>query len=141
MKGGEKSNPAAFFASETSKIEDVGFRDALAKTLENSRIFSNIVQGQNSDYDLYVDILSQQRLRSGFLSFNAHLLVKYKLIERSSNNEVWKENIFSQFDAGSTPFTEGLSGASQKANEGAVRENLLQLVKKLRVFFTQAGAK
>ncbi len=79
MKGGEKSNPAAFFASETSKIEDVGFRDALAKTLENSRIFSNIVQGQNSDYDLYVDILSQQRLRSGFLSFNAHLLV---LVER-----------------------------------------------------------
>ena len=52
VKGGENPNPWSII--EAFKIEDAGFRDALVKTLDNSRIFRNIVEEQNSHYDLYV---------------------------------------------------------------------------------------
>ena len=54
------------------------------------------------------------------------LFVNYKLIEDKSNRELWKENILSQYDS-----EVGGAESKKKANEGAARDNLSQLVKKL----------
>jgi len=50
--------------------------------------------------------------------------------ETKSQEVIWKENIFSQYRA---EFDEAFYGIerARKANEGAIRDNLTQLLKKL----------
>ncbi len=64
---------------------------------------------------------------------SATILVHYQLYSRSENKIVWSENIFSQHEA---LFEETYYGVkrAQLANEGAVKDNIKQLILKLRSY-------
>jgi hypothetical protein len=123
VKGGEKTNPML-----SSKIENEGFKEALTNTLKGSGIFKEVFTDEKGDYKIYAEIISQG-LKLGFPTTSI-LFVNYRLIETTSDKEVWKENILSQYDA---KFEEAFLGnvRAKKANEAAVRDNLTRLIKKL----------
>jgi len=123
VRGGEKTNPMGF-----SKIESEGFQEALLYTLNGSGMFKRVFVGERGDYELRTEIISQ-KLNPGF-TMTAVLFVNYRLIETQSNKELWEESILSQYDA---EFKEAFVGVerAKKANEGAVRDNLTQLLNKL----------
>jgi len=133
VKGGEKTNPMLY-----SRIENEGFQEALTTTLKRSGIFKDVFTDKKGDCKIYAEIVSQE-LQPG-LTITSTLFINYKLVEAKSSRELWKENILSQYDA---KFEEAPYGAlrAQKANEGAVRDNLTQLIKKLSSILSQLQKK
>lgn len=118
VTGGEKT----VILVSGPKIDNEGFGEALTKTLEQSGLFKAVVRNKSGDYELNAQIISQEvQIRGGY---HAILFVNYRLLDSRLNQEIWKENILSQYDANSLELATG-------ANEGAVRDNLTQLVKKL----------
>ncbi len=118
----------------SSKIENEFFKEALTNTLKRSVIFKDVFTDKKGDYKLYTEIIAQE-LKTGF-TMTTTLFVNYKLIEDKSNRELWKENILSRYDETYYGMTR-----AQKANEGAVRDNLSQLVKKLSNVISQLEQK
>ncbi len=131
VKGGEKSKP--FPSRSASKIENEGFHEALTNTLKGSGIFKEVFTAEKGDYEIYAEIISQEL--KGAFTITSTLFINYRLIEADSGKEVWKENILSQYDVKSKesffPILFGGPNAPAKANEGTVRDNLTQLIKKL----------
>lgn len=123
VTGGEKTNPMGM-----SAIENDGFQEALIKTLESARMFKAVLTSPGADYELHAEIISQD-LHPG-LTITAILFVRYTLIETRSSSEAWADNVLSHYDA---QLEEAFSGPerSVRANEGAVRDNLIRLVRKL----------
>lgn len=124
VTGGKETNPLM-----KSTIDDAGFRQALIETLQRSSLFRSVVTDQRAvDYELQAEIVSQEV--QGLYQLTATLFVNYRLVELPSHREIWKENLLSRYVA---RFGESFLGAERlrKANEGVVRENLLQLVEKL----------
>jgi len=109
-------------------IGNEGFQEALITTLRKSGLFKEVFTDGNSDYELLTEIVAQ-KWHPGF-SITSTLFVKYRLVEAKSNREIWKENIYSQYEAESEEAWLGQDRAT-KANEGAVRENLKLLLEKL----------
>ncbi len=123
VTGGKVTNPM-----NESMIEDTGFREALIETLQKSGLFQAVVTDQAGDYELQTEIISQEV--QGMYDATATLFVHYRLLEVSSQQEIWKENLLSRYLA---KFEESFIGIERRrrANEGVVRENLLQLVERL----------
>ena len=96
--------------------------------LLKSGIFKEIFTDQNGDYELDTEILSQ-KLQPGLTAYAA-LFVRYRLVGTRTNQVLWTENIFSQNDA---------FGANQGKDvlEGAARDNLAQLIRKLADILSQ----
>ncbi len=122
VKGGEKSKP--FPSASISKIENEGFHEALTNTLKESGIFKEVFTAEKGDYEIYAEIMSYGLGRRSQIAFSiaSTLSINYRLIEADSGKEVWKENILSQYNT---------SKGAKQANEGTVRYNLTQLIKKL----------
>jgi hypothetical protein len=120
VHGGQKTNPMV-----TSTIEDEGFREALVKTLRESGLFREVESAPAAEYALSAQILGQQ-LQPGATVVTV-LLVRYELVEVAASRSVWTDNILSQYQA---EFDVAFAAAerARRANEGAVRENLRQLV-------------
>ena len=123
VAGGEKTNAIR------SMIENEGFQEALVETLRNSGIFSEVFTDRECDYMIAAEIISQ-KLMEGFTTYLI-LYVEYRLNETASNKEIWKENILSQYDAHINSIADTAIKRARLANEGAVRGNLSQLLKKL----------
>jgi S-adenosylmethionine:diacylglycerol 3-amino-3-carboxypropyl transferase len=72
----------------------------------------------------YTEIISQKNL--GAYTITSTLFVNYKLVETTTNQEVWKENIFSQYEA---KFDVAFYGQTRlkRAQERVVQDNLTQL--------------
>jgi len=124
VTGGKETNPLM-----QSMIDDTGFRQALVDTLQRSGLFRSVITDQAAaDYELQAEIVSQEV--QGIYDATATLFVNYRLLEVSSHREIWKENLLSRYMA---KFEESFIGVERrrKANEGVVRENLLQLVDRL----------
>ena len=126
VKGGEETG------WDVSKIDNKSFKEALIGTLNKSGIFKVIFTEKTGDYELNAEIVSQ-KLQPGLTAYAA-LFVHYSLIESKTNQVVWTENMFSQNDA---------FGANQGRDvlEGAARNNLAQLVKKLADILSQQNRK
>jgi hypothetical protein len=127
VKGGIKTDPLG-----KPTIGNEEFQEALISTLKKSELFKDVFTVGNSDYELSTEIVAQ-KWHPGF-SITSSLFVKYSLIETKSNKEIWKENIYSQYLAEFKEASEGGRRAT-KANEGAVRENLKLLLRKLSDIF------
>ncbi len=120
VKGGEKTKRL----SSASKIENEGFHEALTNTLKESGIFKEVFTAEKGYYEIYAEIMSYGLGRRSQIAFSiaSTLSINYRLIEADSGKEVWKENILSQYNT---------SKGAKQANEGTVRYNLTQLIKKL----------
>lgn len=125
VKGGEET-------WDVSRLDDKSFKEALIDTLKKSGLFKEIFTDQTSDYELDTEIVSQ-KLQPGLTAYAA-LFVHYRLVETKTNQVVWTENIFSQNDA---------FGANQGKDvlEGAARDNLAQLIRKLAEILTRQNRK
>lgn len=123
VTGGEKTDPMG-----RPLIGNEEFQEALISTLRQSGIFKKVNAEIDADYELIVKIISQ-KTHSGF-TINSTLFVNYRLNETKSNQEIWKENIFSKYDI---EFSESFAGVerAKKALEGAARINFNQLLRKL----------
>ncbi len=130
VKGGWDKKHHVFY--HVSQIESEGFHEALTNTLKGSGIFKEVFTAEKGDYEIYAEIISQE-LKTGF-TFTSTLFINYRLIEADSGKELWKENILSQYDV---KFKEaffiapGGPDGKTNSNEGTVRDNLTQLIKKL----------
>ncbi len=113
---------------------DPEFEDALRKALTDSGIFKQIVTDQKADYQLKYEILSQE-VQISFKS-TATVFIYYSLIEITTNQVVWEESLVSQYSVGIEKALERPLRA-RLAKEGAVRDNLSQLLEKLSDFFSQ----
>lgn len=116
IKGGETTGWTV------PKIDNTSLKQALIRTLNDSRIFKAIFTGQQGDYELDAEIISQ-KLEPGIEAYAA-LFIHYTLVETKTNQVIWTESIFSQNDG---------FGANQGKDvlEGAARDNLTQLVRKM----------
>lgn len=126
--GGELTNPMGM-----SKIESKGFQDALVTTLRKSGIFKEVFIDRSGDYELKTQIVSQ-KMASWLATTNVTLFVHYRLFETKTNKEVWSQSFLSQYDADNL-------NKGPHANEGAVRDNLTQLLKKLADFMNKLNKK
>lgn len=117
VAGGEKTNPLW-----TSEVSSEGYKQALDKTLRESKLFSNVIQGAGSEYRLSVQLSKAKQPMVG-LSMNVQLSADWVLTRVSDGEIVWQETIDSEYTA---KFTEHIVGFERlrKANEGAVRENI-----------------
>ena len=129
--GGEETNPIIM-----SKIDNDSFREALYKSLKYLGLFEKTILQGKGDYRLNAEILSQE-LKGG-INMAATLLVRYELYLESSNQTVWAENIFSQHEA---YFEESYDGnkRAQLANEGVAKNNISQLIVKLRAYIKSSN--
>jgi hypothetical protein len=126
VKGGQETT-----LMSGSKIGASGFRDALVETLRRSGLFTNVtmIQEKDVDYRLDAEILSQEMLPPP-ISPTSTVYVRYVLIDLRTNG-VWADSIFSKYNGAIEIY------GDRKANEGAVRSNLLQFVTKLSKHFGQ----
>ena len=117
VAGGEKTNPLW-----TSEVSSEGYKQALDKTLRESGLFSNVIQGADSEYRLSVRLSKAKQPMVG-LGMTVQLSADWRLTRASDGEIVWQETIDSEYTA---KFTEHLIGFERlrKANEGAVRENI-----------------
>jgi len=123
VSGGEKTNPLG-----SPSIENEGFRDALVRTLAASGIFDRVSPDGPGDLVLNAEIISQERL--GVYQITQTLYVNYRLVDAGTGRDIWKENIFSQFEAGLGDAFYGQT-RMEMAEEGSIRDNLTQLTGKL----------
>ena len=123
VTGGKKTNPMTF-----ASIENEGFGQALLIALQDSGLFMKVGTEPAGDLALKAEIISQELMPG--LTMTSVLFVHYSLIDTKTSEDIWKENILSQYDA---PLREAFFGPTraQRAHEGAVRNNLEQLIKKL----------
>lgn len=126
VKGGEETG------WDIPKIDNKDFKEALMDTLKKAGLFKEIFIDHAGDYELYTEIVSQKVVPG--LTAYAAIVVHYRMVETKTNQAIWTENIFSQNDA---------FGANQgkDAIEGAARDNLAQLIRKLAEIFTQQNRK
>jgi len=125
--GGKETNPMW-----VSSIDNETFNDALVETLKYSDLFDSVfAAGTGGDFRLTSEIVSQE-IKSG-VDMSATLMVHYELFQSGADESIWAENVFSQYEAA---FEESYYGVkrAQKANEGAVRDNLKQLTETLATF-------
>jgi hypothetical protein len=123
VKGGEKTKPM-----NVPTIDNEGFQEASVNTLKKSGMFKEVSTNREGDYELMAEIVSQ-KWQPG-LPGNVTLFIHYRLIDTESNQVFWKETIFSQYSASMDDAPFGLERAKM-STEGAVRDNLTKLLRKL----------
>lgn len=126
VTGGKDTNPMW-----VTTVDNVSFREALYKSLKYAGLFQNTLLNGNSDYRLETEIISQE-VKSG-INMSATILIRYELYKQGDDEAMWAENIFSQHEAFFEETFYGVKRA-QLAVEGAVKENIKQLILKLRAY-------
>lgn len=115
-----------------SRIDNKSFKEALIDTLKRSNLFKGIYINQTGDYLLHTEIISQ-KVEPGISAYAA-LYVHYSLVKIKTKQVIWSENIFSQNNA---------FGANQGKDvlESVARDNLAQLIRKLRKILARQNRK
>lgn len=121
VNGGEKTNPLW-----TSEIEGSDFRAALSQSLDNAGLLST---SSAAPFALRANLLKVDQPLFG-LDFEVTAEVEYTLIENASGKVLLREKL-------RTPFTAGVGDSFvavkrlRLANEGAAKENIAALLKRL----------
>jgi hypothetical protein len=123
VSGGQKTR-----GWDKPKIGDLEFGEALRRALVESGMFSEVRTEGPADLELSAEIVSQQT--SGTFTNDEALFVNYRVVERASGRELYRENVVSQLTMGAGETFNG-QARMRKLKEGAVRENLRILVPKL----------
>ena len=94
---------------------------AITNTLSKSDMSTEVKTEGVADYTLTTNVVGERML--GTTSNVVFILVRYKLVETSTRNILWEENIFSHYDLS---VDEEFIGATRigKVLEGAIRENM-----------------
>jgi hypothetical protein len=129
VNGGEKTNPLW-----TSEIDGADFRAALSQSLNNAGLLST---SGDAPFSLRANLLKVEQPLFG-LDLEVTTEVEYTLVEKASGKVLFRETL-------RTPFTAGVSDAFMAikrlrlANEGAAKENIAALLKRLSAFKVEAS--
>ncbi len=116
-----------------SQIADADFAAALVESINKSKTFAKVIQGNGADYLLSVTIVSMDQPSFG-LSFTVKMETVWTLT-RADGSAVWKESIKSEHTATTGDAFAGVTRL-KLANEGAARNNIamgLSKIAKLRL--------
>lgn len=122
--GGHETNPLW-----TSQISDSAFLQALKDSLDKSGVFETLVESGESDYKLTVSIVDYSKPVMG-LDFDVAITSKWTLDCIATKKVVYNDEIKTSYKA---KLGDALVAAErlQKANEGAVRTNIKEGIKRL----------
>lgn len=114
---------------DVSKIDAYRFKKVLIQALSEAGIFRLSKSNDIPDYVLKTFILTQKQPAMG-LDMTVELYVTYTILDGSTREELWSKDVVSKYTAS---FFSACIGASRvnKANEGAVRENIKSLLLEL----------
>jgi hypothetical protein len=126
-----KENTGVVALEDQFRVGTEEFRAALVRALAEAGIFRSVVSAGAGDYELEAHIISQQSLRTGFLTVSSSLVVNYRVREPSTDQDVWHETIITEDTEEGAPFTEGVPGAAKKSLAGAARQNVGEMVDKM----------
>ena len=121
VNGGQETNPLW-----TSQVANQDFRQALEKSLQ---IYGLYTADKNSKYAVSAYL---QNLDQPLMGFDMTVIaqVRYQIVERKTNKIIFNQVI-------STPYTATVSDAFagverlRLANEGAIKSNIEELIKKI----------
>ncbi len=122
--GGRETNPLW-----TSEISNSAFTRALNNALIKSGVFQSVIKGNNANYSLNVQIINYSHPLMG-IDFDVNIKTKWDLMETKTFEIIWSDIIKTTYRA---KFTDTLLAAErlQKANEGSVRVNIKEGIKRL----------
>lgn len=122
VEGGEKTNPIW-----TSQVDNPEFAAALENTLRIHALLAE--QGGSGRYNLTATLISMDQPFIG-ASFTVTAAVQYVLVDATSGAAVFDESITKPYTA---KFNDAFLGAERLrlANEGAIRENIGEFVRRL----------
>lgn len=129
VNGGESTNPLW-----TSEIDGPAFQSALQQSLVNAGLLSTSSQ---APYALRANLLRVDQPMFG-LDFKVTTEVEYSLVEKAGGKVLFREVL-------RTPFTAGIGDAFfgvkrlRLANEGAAKENISALLKRLSTLKVESG--
>ncbi|MES2262402.1 MAG: hypothetical protein V4724_28090 [Pseudomonadota bacterium] len=116
-------------AAGKSQIGDGELKQALVKAIEQTKTFSQVVEGKSGDYILNVNIFNVVQPSFGF-SFTVQMEMGWTLTRADTGATVWQESIKSEHTATTSDAFAGVTRL-KLANEGAVRNNVAQGLTKL----------
>jgi hypothetical protein len=121
--GGRETNPMW-----TSQISSAAFTEALVNSLIKAGLFDSVHEGK-TDYILNITILYYDQPLIG-LDFDIKMKTKWELTDSKKLAPIWSETFETTYRA---KVSDALIAAErlQKANEGAVRTNIAEGIKRL----------
>ena len=122
--GGKETNPLW-----TSQISNSAFTEALSNALAKSGIFQAVIKGGDADYLLDVTILDYDQPIIG-VDFDVRMKTKWELTDAKTLVPVWSDTFETTYRA---KLADALVAAErlQKANEGSVRANIREGIRRL----------
>jgi hypothetical protein len=122
--GGKETHPLW-----TSQISDTAFTEALGNAIVQSGVFTKVVKDEGADYLLDVTVLNYDQPAIG-LDFDIKMETKWELSKAGEYKRIWTDTISTTYRS---KLGDALVAAErlQKANEGAVRVNIEEAIKRL----------
>jgi hypothetical protein len=122
--GGRETNPLW-----TSQISSIAFTEAIVNSLGRAGLFDSVVNGGNADYILGVTILYYDQPWIG-LDLDIKMKTKWELTDAKKHTPVWSDTFETTYRA---KVSDAFVAAErlQKANEGAVRTNIAEGIRRL----------
>lgn len=112
-----------------SQISDQDFAEALRQSITTTKLFSKVVEGQDSDYLLSVFVANLEQPMMGF-SMTVKMEAAWSLTEVKSGKVIWKDTINSTYTASASAAFAGVERL-RIATEGAARENIKMGIEEL----------
>jgi hypothetical protein len=124
VSGGRETNPLG-----KAQIDNAAFAKALTQAIENSGIFSKVIEGEKGNYLLVVNVFSLDQPSIGG-NFTVHMETGWTLKRADNGVVVWQEAIRSQHTA---TMGDALVAVTRLrlATEGAAKNNIAQGLEKI----------
>ena len=124
--GGRETNPLW-----TSQVSNSAFTEALSNALAQSGIFQAVIKGGGADYILDVTILEYDQPWIG-IDIDIRMKTKWELADAKTLVPVWSETFETTYRA---KLSDAFIAAErlQKANEGSVRTNIKEGIRRLSI--------
>ena len=124
--GGRETNPLW-----TSQVSNSAFTEALSNALAKSGVFQAVIKGGGADYLLDVTILDYDQPWIG-IDIDIRMKTKWELADAKTLVPVWSDTFETTYRA---KLSDALIAAErlQKANEGSVRTNIKEGIRRLSI--------
>ena len=109
-------------AMDSTNISDEELATAITESITRNKLFQQVIQGGQSDYQLNVSIINMSKPVFG-LTFTVQMEAAWSLIDLKDNSVVMRETINSSHTAS---FSDAFAAVTRlkMAVEGAVKENI-----------------
>ncbi len=125
VKGGKHTERSAWVVTSPT-VDNEQFRGLLLGSLNKAGLFKEVSAELDAPYALHAEIIFQDITSPGMTN-TLMLLVHYKLIEQTTGDVLWKENIYTQSDLSVSEIFVGEVRTERLLEQGLV-ENMNTLI-------------